>query len=72
MKKVWTTPPKQSEYRLAELFNRYRQIVLELKGLTLQELADIPHQQELEDQILNDFVKLEQKYLTDEPEHVTS
>lgn len=45
-----------------ELFNRFRQLVIELKGLTLKELSEKPQDQQLEEEILHDFIELEQKY----------
>lgn len=46
-----------------DLFNRYRKIVIEMKGLTLTELAEKPQDDKLEQEILQDFCELKNKHL---------
>lgn len=62
-KPVWKTPRSVGGHRMNDLFNRYRKIVIEMKGLTLTELAEKPQDDKLEQEILQDFCELKNKHL---------
>jgi len=64
-KPVWKEPRLVGGHRLNELYNRFRQIAIEMKGLTLTDLAEKKQDSKLEEDILDDFIKLKQKYLTE-------